>query len=95
MAETGAGAQFLSQRPIIILDEPTSAIDALAEARIFKQLFEMKDKTVITISHRLTTIRRADVVYMLKSGELVEQGTANELIDKQGEFYRMFESQIK
>lgn len=55
----------------------------------------MKDKTVITISHRLTTIRRADVVYMLKSGELVEQGTANELIDKQGEFYRMFESQIK
>ena len=85
---------FYRDSPIIILDEPTSAIDALAEARIFKHLFAEKDKTIITISHRLTTIEKADVVYMMKDGRLVEQGTAKELIAKKGEFYRMFESQI-
>ncbi len=85
---------FYRNSPIIILDEPTSAIDALAEARIFKRLFDMKQKTVITISHRLTTIRRADVVYMLQNGRIVERGTASELIAKRGEFYQMFESQL-
>jgi ATP-binding cassette subfamily B protein/ATP-binding cassette subfamily C protein len=47
-----------------------------------------------TISHRLTTIQKADVVFMMKDGKLVEQGTAKELIAKKGEFYTMFESQI-
>lgn len=86
---------FYRDSPIIILDEPTSAIDALAETRIFKHLFAEKSKTIITISHRLTTIRQADVVYMLKDGQVVENGTVTELIDAKGEFYRMFESQIK
>ena len=86
---------FYRDSPIIILDEPTSAIDALAESRIFKHLLGEKDKTIITISHRLTTIRKADVVYMMKDGKLVEQGTAADLIAKKGEFYTMFESQIK
>ena len=85
---------FYRDSPVIILDEPTSAIDALAEARIFKHLFNEKDKTIITISHRLTTIQKADVVFMMKDGKLVEQGTAKELIAKKGEFYTMFESQI-
>jgi ATP-binding cassette subfamily B protein len=85
---------FYRDADIIILDEPTSAIDALAEARIFKHLFAMKDKTVITISHRLTTVQKADVVYMMKDGRIAETGTAKELIAKKGEFYRMFESQI-
>lgn len=85
---------FYRDAPIIILDEPTSAIDALAESRIFKRLFSENNKTIITISHRLTTIEKADIVYMLKDGKLVEQGTAKELIAKRGEFYRMFESQI-
>lgn len=86
---------FYRAAPIVILDEPTSAIDALAEARIFKRLFEHKDRTVITISHRLSTIKKADVIYMLKEGTLVEQGTHDQLIAMRGEFYRMFESQIK
>lgn len=85
---------FYRDSPIIILDEPTSAIDALAESRIFKHLFDEKGKTIITISHRLTTIQKADVVYMMKDGKLVEQGTAKELIAKKSEFYTMFESQI-
>ena len=86
---------FYRNSPIIILDEPTSAIDALAESRIFKHLFAEKNKTIIAISHRLTTIEKADTVFMLKEGKLVEQGTTEELIAKKGEFYRMFESQIK
>ena len=86
---------FYRNSPVIILDEPTSAIDALAEARIFSHLFGDKDRTIITISHRLTTIEKADVVYMMKHGKLVEEGTAKELIAKKGEFYTMFESQIR
>ncbi len=85
---------FYRDAPVIILDEPTSAIDALAEARIFKQLFADKKKTIIAISHRLTTIKKADVAYMMQDGKIVEQGTCDELIVKKGAFYRMFESQL-
>jgi len=85
---------FYREAPIIILDEPTSAIDALAESRIFNHLFADKSQTLIIISHRLTTIERADVIFMLKDGRVAEQGTAAELIAKKGEFYTMFESQI-
>lgn len=85
---------FYRDAPVIILDEPTSAIDALAEARIFKQLFANKDKTIVAVSHRLTTIKKADVVYMMRDGQVVEQGTCDELIAKRGAFYHMFESQL-
>ncbi len=85
---------FYRDAPIIILDEPTSAIDALAEARIFKHLFAQKDKTIITISHRLSTVQKADIVYMMEDGRIVEQGTAKELIARKGAFYTMFESQL-
>ena len=85
---------FYRDSPIIILDEPTSAIDALAEERIFRHIFADKKRTVITISHRLTTIERADVIYMLKDGELVEQGTHEELVKKRGDYYTMFKSQL-
>jgi ATP-binding cassette subfamily B protein/ATP-binding cassette subfamily C protein len=85
---------FYRDSPILILDEPTSAIDALAEERIFRHIFADKKRTVITISHRLTTVEKADVIYMLKDGEVVEQGTHGELVAKQGEYYTMFKSQL-
>jgi ATP-binding cassette subfamily B protein len=85
---------FYRNSPIIILDEPTSAIDALAESRIFKKLFEDKNRTVIAISHRLTTIERSDMIYMLKDGRIVERGTHKELVAKRGAYYTMFESQL-
>ena len=85
---------FYRDAPVIILDEPTSAIDALAESRIFSRLFKEKNKTIITISHRLTTVKKADVIYMMKNGKIVERGTCDELVAKKGEFYSMFESQI-
>ncbi len=85
---------FYRDSPIVILDEPTSAIDALAEARIFKRLFAMKDKTIVTISHRLTTVQKADVIYVLQDGKIVEQGTHAELVAGKGAYYTLFESQL-
>ncbi len=86
---------FFRNAPIVILDEPTSAIDALAEARIFDRLFKSRQKTVIAISHRLSTIKKADRILMLKDGKLVESGTYKELVgDKDSHFYTMFKSQI-
>jgi ATP-binding cassette subfamily B protein len=85
---------FYRNSSIIILDEPTSAIDALAESRIFQHLFEAKDKTIITISHRLTTVKKADVIFMLEDGKLVEQGTHAELAANKGAYFKMFESQL-
>lgn len=86
---------FYRDSPIIILDEPTSAIDALAESRIFKHLFADKTKTVVTISHRLTTVEKADIIYMLEEGRIVEQGTHAELVKKKAAYYTMFESQLR
>jgi ATP-binding cassette subfamily B protein/ATP-binding cassette subfamily C protein len=67
----------------------------LAESRIFKHLFADKQRTMVTISHRLTTVEKADAIYMLQDGKIVESGTYAELVAKKGEFYKMFESQIK
>ena len=85
---------FYRDAPIVILDEPTSAVDAAAEARIFRHLFKQKDKTIIAISHRLSTVKKADVIYFMKDGRIVEQGTCSELIAKRGEFYEMFKEQL-
>lgn len=85
---------FYRDAPIIILDEPTSAIDALAESRIFKRLFRQDGKTLIIVSHRLTTVEKADVIYMMEQGRVVESGTHAELVAKKGRYCRMFESQI-
>lgn len=85
---------FYRDSPVVILDEPTSAIDALVESRIFNHLFAEKKRTIITISHRLTTIEKADIIYMLSDGRLVEQGTHKELVALKGDYYRMFKSQL-
>lgn len=87
---------FYRNAPILILDEPTSAIDALAEARIFNRLFaRSNERTVITVSHRLSTVEKADVIVMLEEGCIVEMGTHTELVAKRGRYYRMFESQLQ
>jgi len=86
---------FYRNSPIIVLDEPTSAIDALAESRIFERLLKKEDKTIITISHRVTTIEKADIIFMLEDGKIVEQGTHKELVAKNGQYVRMFKSQLR
>ena len=85
---------FYRDSPVVILDEPTSAIDALAESRIFKRLFEEKDKTIITVSHRLSTVRRADHIFVLKDGKIVEEGKHADLVKKKSAYYTLFESQL-
>lgn len=85
---------FYRGAPIIILDEPTSAIDALAESRIFERLFADKQRTVVTISHRLSTVRKADVILMLEEGAVAERGTHAELVALDGKYVRMFRSQL-
>ena len=71
-----------------------TVIDALAEHRIFTRLFADRASTIIAISHRLATIEKADVVYMLEDGSIVEQGTHKELVALRGRYFRMFESQL-
>lgn len=85
---------FYRDAPIIILDEPTSAIDALAEARIFRRLFGGRDRTIIAISHRLSTVEKADVIYVLENGKVVESGSHLELVSKKGSYYTLFEAQL-
>ncbi|MBT2514323.1 ABC transporter ATP-binding protein [Arthrobacter sp. ISL-30] len=85
---------FYRNAQFMVMDEPTSAIDALAEHRIFTRLFADRSRTIIAISHRLATIEKADVVYMLEEGRIVEQGTHKELVALRGRYYRMFESQL-
>ncbi len=85
---------FYKQAKLIILDEPTSSIDAMAEYEIFRNLKEhAKDKMVILISHRMYNLKLASNIYVMKDGAVVESGTYEELINKQGIFRDMYNKQ--
>jgi len=76
---------ILKNPPILILDEATSAVDNETEAAIARSLEEItRNRTTIAIAHRLSTIRHADCIYVMEYGKIVEQGTHEELLDKQG-----------
>ena len=79
---------------IIIMDEPSSALDPLAEYRLNQELNEIaKDKTVIFISHRLSTTRDADCIYMMEDGRIIESGTHEQLLAKNGKYAKMWNVQ--
>lgn len=81
---------------LIIMDEPSSALDPLAEYRLNQELNEIaKDKTVIFISHRLSTVRDADCIYMMENGRIVETGTHEELLMQNGKYAAMWTVQAK
>ncbi len=85
---------FLRQSQIMILDEPSSALDARAEYEVFEQFRKLtQNRTAILISHRLSTVKLADRIYMLKDGKIVEQGTHPELIQRKGVYAQLFELQ--
>jgi ATP-binding cassette subfamily B protein len=76
---------LLRRAPILILDEPTSAMDPWAEAEWFDRLRSAaRGRTVIVITHRLTTAMRADLIYVLYNGEVVESGSHDELVEREG-----------
>jgi ABC-type multidrug transport system fused ATPase/permease subunit len=76
--------------PILILDEATSALDTQSEKLVQEALSQlMKNRTSIVIAHRLSTIQNADHILVLKDGEIVEQGTNQELIKKEGFYKRL------
>ena len=85
---------YLRNAPIWILDEPTSAIDAEAEEQVFNELVASKDERItIVVSHRAWTLRGTDRIYVMDEGAIVEHGTYDQLMDLEGRFAKLFESQ--
>ncbi len=85
---------FYENAPVLILDEPTSAIDAEAEYEIFNNLHDhYEDKTLVFISHRFSTVRNADKIIVVDSGKIVEEGTHKELLEAKGIYKKMFDKQ--
>ncbi len=87
---------FFRDAPILILDEPTAAIDAKAEYEIFERVQKLqKDKTVIIISHRFSTVRNADRILVLDEGRIIEEGNHEKLMKKKGLYAELFTLQAQ
>lgn len=86
---------MLVNPPMLILDEATSSIDTRTEIRIQKA-FEvlMKGKTTFIVAHRLSTIKNADLILVMNSGKVIEQGKHSELLDRHGFYYKLYNSQF-
>jgi ABC-type multidrug transport system fused ATPase/permease subunit len=87
---------FYSDSDILILDEPTASLDAIAEQEIYNQFDTLrKDKTTIFVSHRLSSATVADKILVIDGGVLTEQGSHAELMQKRGTYYELFSTQAK
>ena len=87
---------FLADSPVLILDEATSSVDTRTEVQIQKAMADlMKNRTSFVIAHRLSTIRDADVILVMKDGDIVEQGTHTDLIAQNGFYKTLYESQYE
>ena len=87
---------MLTHPPMLILDEATSSIDTRTELKI-QQAFEMlmKGKTSFIVAHRLSTIKNADLILVMNKGNVIEKGTHDELIEKHGFYYNLYNSQFE
>lgn len=82
--------------PILILDEATSALDSVSEEQVQRGLDElMQGRTTLVIAHRLSTIQSADLILVMKHGQCVEKGVHKELLEKNGEYARLYYTQNK
>ncbi|MCX6077638.1 MAG: ABC transporter ATP-binding protein [Campylobacterales bacterium] len=80
---------------VVIFDESTSALDVHTEAKLFTTITPLlKDKTVITIAHRLSTVKNADIIYVLDGGKIVQRGTHSELEIEQGHYMEFIKNQL-
>jgi ATP-binding cassette subfamily B protein len=87
---------FVHDAQIIVLDEPTSSMDAKAEYEVFQNFRQLvSGRTAILISHRFSTVRMADRIYVLKQGGVIEGGTHEELVRLGGTYARLFEMQAQ
>jgi ATP-binding cassette subfamily B protein len=85
---------FFRNAPFVIMDEPTAALDARAESQLFEQIRHILDgRTVLFISHRFSTVRLADRIYVLHAGRVVEAGTHDELVDLDGRYAHLWRLQ--
>ena len=81
---------------LIIMDEPSSALDPVAEYDLNNSILtNAANKTVIFISHRLSTTRMADKIYMLDNGQIIESGSHDELMEQDGKYAKMYRYQAK
>ena len=82
---------FLKNPPVVVLDEATSALDNITEQQIQSELDKLAvGRTTLIIAHRLSTIRHADKIVVLQNGSVVESGTHEELLAKQGEYFKLY-----
>jgi subfamily B ATP-binding cassette protein MsbA len=87
---------LLKNAPILILDEATSSLDSESEIEVQKALeYLMEGRTTLVIAHRLSTIRKANRIVVISSGEIVEVGTHEELMEKEGEYKKLYLLQFK
>ncbi|MBR2353776.1 MAG: ATP-binding cassette domain-containing protein, partial [Clostridia bacterium] len=87
---------FYADSDVLILDEPTAALDAIAEQEIYNQFESLrKDKTTIFVSHRLSSATTASKIVVLEYGKIIEEGTHKELMAKEGRYYELFTTQAK
>ena len=85
---------IMKDPPILILDEATSALDSKTEREIQESLNNLsKSRTTVVIAHRLSTIRNAHEILVLKEGSIVEQGSHDQLLEKKGEYFEMWNQQ--
>ena len=86
---------MLCQPPMLILDEATSSIDTRTEIKIQKAFNEMmKGRTCFVVAHRLSTIKESDIILVMKDGNIIEQGSHDELIRKGGFYNTLYNSQF-
>jgi ABC-type multidrug transport system fused ATPase/permease subunit len=92
----GIARAIIRNNPILILDEPTAALDTESEKLVMDALHRlMQNRTVITIAHRLSTIRDADKIIVLKDGVLAEEGSHDELMARSGIYAGLYQTQFE
>ena len=85
---------FLKRNELYILDESTSNLDFATENIIFDMIYnKFRQKSMLIIAHRLATVKNCDLIIVLDNGEIVEQGSHEELLENQGRYYRLWQLQ--